>query len=129
MDHPFQALVAHSFKSGPAAQANQLINDVRQEVKAEHGSAMNYEVVLTDRSWDYVREVLAPRLALFMSSKKLDPRRCRSLFLSVFVDQTLFFISAQAFYEHYMAVEELSEEQFQAQAHVWQQSGRPVVLN
>jgi hypothetical protein len=118
-----EQLVALSFFHGPAEQANELIHHVRQEVEAAYGPAVSYEVLLTARSWEYVQQELAPRLALFLRSKKLSLTHCQTVFLSLFLERELYFMTVEAFYDFFRQAESLSEEQLSSLLGVWSQTG------
>ena len=124
----FEALTRLAFKTGPAPEANVLIDGVRQAWIAELGKAVNYEVVLTGRTWSYVRQTLAPRLALYLRHKGYRVRECQPVFLSLFLDETLYFVRAMDFYEQLRLSEELSPEAFDAVAHRWEETGRYELL-
>lgn len=119
-------LLGLAFHQGPGAEANTLIDDVRREVKAAQGRAINYEVLLDGKGWDHVREVVAPRLALYLKEKGGGVAQCGALFLSLFRGGDLYFVWANDFFAHYRLREGLSEESFAALATTWERTGRPV---
>jgi hypothetical protein len=123
----FERLTAVAFHQGPAYRANELIDEVRSNLAAELGEAYNYEVPLSGRSWDYLRQVVAPRLALYLRSKRLAVGRCAPLFLSVFVGDVLYFIHAADFYEQVRLADGLEEEAFASLARIWEQTGQGVI--
>ena len=120
----FDALLGLAFEQGPGAEANQLIHRVRGEVRAEHGGAINYEVLLDGRDWEYVRRVLAPRLAMYLKEKGGGVGDCATLFLSLFWQGRLHFVRAADFFAHYRQREGLSQESFAALAANWERTGR-----
>lgn len=120
---PLEPLVARAFASGPAQQANQLISDVRQQVQAEEGRAFNYEVALIGRSWEYLRQTVAPRLALYLRGKRLGLADSRCVFISLFVEKTIYFIRASDFFSHLRQVEGVDEQAFAEMLRVWEQTG------
>jgi hypothetical protein len=124
MNDSFQPLLRHAFREGPAEEANSLIDEVRRQVSAEWGRACNYEVLLTGRSWTYVSQVVAPRLALFLRSKRLSVRSCGSVFLSLFLGDRLYFLGAEDFYRGVRLAEGWSDEAFAALARTWEETGR-----
>ena len=123
----FDVLLGLAFAWGPGAQANQLIHRVRGEVRAAQGGAISYEVLLDGRDWEYVRQVLAPRLALYLKEKGGGVGDCGTLFLSLFWQGQLYFVRAADFFAHYRSREGLSEESFHALAASWERTGRAAV--
>ena len=117
-------LLALAFRQGPATQANPLIDEVRGQVRLEQGRAINYEVALLGRSWDYLAEEVAPRLALYLRSKRLGAGRCGPVFLSLFVDQTLYFVRASDFFGLVRERSGLDEEGFGSLVRYWEETGR-----
>ncbi|MCC6748636.1 MAG: hypothetical protein IT371_13325 [Deltaproteobacteria bacterium] len=115
-----------AFHRGPAAAANQLIADVRETVEAACGRAVNYEVVATDRGWPYLAEQVAPRLALFLRSKRLRVSSCRPVFMSLFVGDSLYFIGAPDFFRLVQQSMGLTDAAFGAVTQVWEETGQPV---
>jgi len=118
-------LLELAFCEGLGVNANRLISEVRQRVHAQRGSAVNYEVVLTNRGWDHILEVVAPRLALYMHEKRLSPLHRGPLFLSLFFDQSIYFLEAQEFFCYVQRTEMLDDEAFSARLRLWQSTGRP----
>ncbi len=121
-----ERLIATAFKQGPAAEANTLIEEVRVQLREELGAAQSYEVVLDGRGWDYLREVVAPRLAFYLRGKRFHFDRCAPVFLSLFQGDRLYFIHAEDFYRTLRATLGLSEESFAAMARGWEETGRAV---
>jgi hypothetical protein len=121
---PVTQLLEAAFRVGPAIEANQLISDVREQVRAEQGQAVNYEVQLTGRTWQYIRETVAPRLALFLRGKRMSVQRCEPVFISIFVEDTLHFVSAPDLFEVVRRSEGLDEETFAKIARSWERTGR-----
>jgi hypothetical protein len=117
-------LLALSFHSGAPAEANQLIHDVREQVKAEQGKAVNYEIALMGRGWDYLRQKVAPLLALYLKSKQLKAESCAPCFISLFTDDTLHFIRAQDFFEYLRGEEGTDRETFALMLRSWERTGR-----
>ena len=87
-------LIARAFKQGPASAANQLIHDARQQVTAEQGQAVSYEVPLMGRPFGYLQQEVAPRLAMFMHHKRVRPEET---VVSLFVGDLLCFVRADQF--------------------------------
>lgn len=121
-----EGLVALAFHDGPAIEANQLIDDVRQRVRAAVGRSVNYEVSLIDRDWSYIEQVVAPRLALFLKAKRLHVGACAPVFLSIFRGERLYFVAAEQFFEYFRAMSGLDEESFAARVRVWETTGKPI---
>ncbi len=126
MKETFQNLIGLAFRQGPAEQANTLIHDMRQQIKADQGMALSYEIVLTGHSQDALRQTVAPRLALYLRSKRLAVNNCRPVFLSIFLEDTLYFVHAADFYQHIRLAERLDEETFDLLARTWEETGRAV---
>jgi len=122
---PVEQLKRLAFFSGPPPQANELIHKVRQDVTAEHGRAVNYEVPLVGRTWEYIDRVVAPRLALYLRSKRYRVSSCAPVFLSVFLDDGLYFVRAPDFYRLVREMMGLSVEAFEAVARRWEETGQP----
>jgi hypothetical protein len=120
----FENLTGLAFRHGPAAEANQLIDEVRRATQAEVGAAVSYEVVLTGRPPDYLREEVAPRLAFFLRAKRYRVSRCRPVFLSLFLEEQVYFVRAEDFFRELHRSEGLSEETFAALAGAWEATGR-----
>ena len=120
----FENFTGLAFREGPAAQANQLIDEVRRATHAELGAAINYEIVLASRPPDYLRREVAPRLAFFLRAKRYRVSRCQPVFLSMFLGDRLFFVHAQDFFEELRVSEGLGEQAFAALARSWEASGR-----
>jgi hypothetical protein len=121
----FDAIVAAAFSSGPAFRANELIAEAREAIRAEHGFAVQVELILSGRSWEYLVGEAAPRLALYLRSKKLTVASCGPAFVSVFLGETLHFLHARDLFELIRVASSLSEEAFAAIAEVWERTGRP----
>jgi hypothetical protein len=121
---PLTGLLERSFHSGPPVEANQLIDDVRQQVKAAQGRAVNYEIALMGRGWDYLRQKVAPLLALFLKDKRMKAESCAPCFISLFSDDALHFIRAQDFFEHLRQAEGLDRASFAQMVRTWEQTGR-----
>ena len=119
-------LLGLAFSQGPGVEANQLINGMRREVKASHGRATNYEVLLDGKGWDYVREVMAPRLALYLKEKGGGVAHGGGVFLSLFCGENLYFVWAHDFFTYYKDRAGLSDEAFAALASTWERTGRHV---
>jgi beta-N-acetylhexosaminidase len=120
----FEKLTALAFHKGPVHRANELIDEVRTRVREELGRSYNYEVVLAGRTWEYVRTEVGPRLALYLRSKKLAITRSPELFLSVFLEDTLYFVHSSDFYELLRITEGLPRESFDAIVRAWSETGR-----
>ena len=121
---PLSGLLSRAFREGPGMEANPLIDAVRREIREAHGTAFNYEVALGGRGWDHIRQVVAPRLALYMHAKKQSPRGSAAVFVSLFVGDRLHFILARDLLEYVRVQEGLSEEVFDQLLAAWQRSGR-----
>jgi hypothetical protein len=123
----FEHFTARAFRQGPASDANQLIDEVRSATQARLGAAVNYEVVLTGRPADYVRRVVGPRLAFFLRAKRYSVRSCGPVFLSVFLGDRIYFVTAEEFYKELQASQGLADEAFAALTRSWEATGRDVV--
>lgn len=118
------ALIEKAFLKGPAHDANELIFDAREQMIAEHGQGINYEVVLNHRGFDYFQEVVAPRFALYLKSKRYGVAHCPSAFLSLFVEETLYIIKAADFYRWMQRQAQWNDETFAALSKTWEETGR-----
>ncbi len=118
-----EQLLARAFHQGRAVLANELIDEVRRQVKEETGAAVNYEVPLIGKEHGHLLRTVAPRLALFLEDKRLGPRS-RSVFLSFFWRDTLYFVSAPEFYDHVQQALGLDSEAFGEVLGSWQRTGR-----
>ena len=123
----FERFTARAFHQGPAAQANQLIDDVRRTTRDELGAAVNYEIVLNGRAPDYLVREVAPRLAFFLRSKRYHVNRCGPVFLTMFLGDRVYFVHAEDFFEELRVSEGLAEEAFAALACSWEASGRSAI--
>ena len=96
MDADTDELLRLAFDRAPANLANQAITHVRDEVGAEGGRAVSYEVLLPDGN---VRAFLVnttlPRLINHLESLGMTLTGCGGLFLSVFHGDTLYFLHAR----------------------------------
>ena len=119
-------LLELAFDGGPARQANWLIESVRRRMVVEAGSAVSYEVVLFDRDWSYVQQIVAPRLALYLKSKRLGAIHCPGVFMTVFRGDRVSFIRAAEFYEYYRTTLGLDPRRFCQLTKAWERTGKPV---
>ncbi len=125
MARSFESIVAAAFRRGPAFQANALIEAARETIRAEHGWVVQVEVLLDGRSWEYLEREAAPRLALYLRSKKLGVAKCGPALVSVFLGETLHFLRGRDFFEAIRRELGQSEAEFAALAQAWEQTGRP----
>jgi hypothetical protein len=121
---PLEQLTSLAFHQGPAHEANQLIHDVRIQVRARYGKAVNYEVNAMGRTWDYLSQTVAPLLAHFLKSKRMGVKRCEHVFLSLFFGETLYFIRVSDFFEHLRRTEGFDQQTFDAMTRGWERTGR-----
>jgi len=117
-----EQLTKRAFHHGPAHEANQLIHDVREQVIAEHGQALSYEVPLMGRPFSHLQQEVAPRLALFLHGKRTP---WRASFVSLFVGATLCFVWVDDFFEVIRESLGLDPDAFDSVLRRWQQTGRP----
>lgn len=117
------ALLNQAFHQGPAVEANQLIDDLRQRVQAETGQAVNYEVTLAGREGAHLTQAVAPGLALYLREKGLGPRS-PSVFISIFSADTLYFVGAADFFGFVQATLALDDEAFGAVLEMWERTGK-----
>lgn len=125
----FERLLAAAFDRGPAREANQLISGTRGRVKEALGASFNYEVSLLDiaepaDAWAHLERVVAPRLALYLKSKRMNVASCAPLFISLFYGDTLHFVAATDFFAEIRAASGLDERAFAERAKVWEKTGR-----
>ena len=123
LDH----LKALAFHQGPAYRANQLIYDVREGVRARHGTGLNYEVSLIDKGLDHLLEIVGPRLALYLRAKRRTVSNCADVFLSIFIGETLYFVRAADFFRFVREILGMDEEAFGALARIWGRTGRAAI--
>lgn len=116
-----EQLTDRAFHRGPAHQANQLIHDVREQVLAEHGQALSYEVPLMGRPFSHLQQEVAPRLALFLHGKRMP---WQASFVSLFVGPTLCFVWVNDFFEVIRESLGLDREAFSAVLRRWQETGQ-----
>jgi hypothetical protein len=121
-----ERLLQRAFRSGPARDANRLIDEVRSQLREETASpaVSNYEVVLSGRPWSYLAQEVAPRLAHYLRAKKMSVAHCAPVFLSLFVDDSLHFLHAADLFAELKLREGLSDDDFAALARGWEQTGR-----
>lgn len=122
---PIEALLAQAFHKEPAARANEAIAEVRQAFEEDTGAAANYEVVLDQRPWTYLRDVVAPRLALFLREKGLPRLGDSPAFVSLFYHQELFFLRPAQLFTHVGQVEGWTPDALNQMLQQWEQTGRP----
>ncbi|MBW2733787.1 MAG: hypothetical protein JRH20_15470 [Deltaproteobacteria bacterium] len=118
------ALRERAVDEGPAVDANELIFRMRERFTEATGAGFNYEVVLDRRSPDYLESHVAPRLALYLRSKRMHVSSCPSVFLSIFVGDRLIFVPASAFYEYIKVARGYSDDAFASLAKAWETTGR-----
>lgn len=119
-----ERLVSQAFAQCPAQEANEAIARVRAEIEAEHGDAVNYEVVLGGRGDSHLLQVVGPRFALYLRSKRYRVTACAPGFLSLFEGDTLYFIAAPVFYEALRETSGWTPEAFAEIARGWEETGR-----
>lgn len=122
-DQSMEQLLALAFHQGPAVEANLLISAVRRQVQQEAGQAVNYEVSLIGRDQHHLTRTIAPRLTLYLREKRLGPRSA-AVFLSLFWEDTLYFVSAGDFFAHVQATMGLDDEAFGCVMEMWERTGR-----
>lgn len=119
-----ERLTAQAFAQCPARDANEAIAQIRARMEAEHGDAVNYEVALAGRGDSHLLQVVGPRLALYLRSKRYRVTACAPGFLSLFEHDTLYFIAAPVFYEALRDEAGWTPEAFAEIARGWEETGR-----
>jgi len=109
---------------GAAVDANELIFQMRERFIEATGAGFNYEVVLDRRPPDYLECHVAPRLALYLRSKRMRVSSCPSVFLSIFFGERLVFVPATAFYEFIKVALGYNDDSFTRLAEAWETTGR-----
>jgi len=122
-DRPLKQLLSTAFHEGPAVEANLLINAVRKRIHAETGKAINYEVPLMGKDWSHVMQTVAPRLALYLREKRLGPGSA-SVFISIFWEDTLYFVGPADFFACVQAALGLDDEAFASVFEMWERTGK-----
>lgn len=117
-------LIGLAFRSGPADHANDLISEVRAHAVETHGMGINYEVALTGYDFAHLACHVGPRLALFLRGKRRRVSNCQGVFLSVFLDDTIYFLWAADFFAYLQAGMGLDQEMFARRCEQWEQTGR-----
>ncbi len=119
-----QTLRAKSFFQGDPRRANELISEARDRVLAECGASVNYEISLIGRNWQHLEQVVAPRLAFFLRSKRYHVWQCEPVFLTIFVDDGLFFVKAADFFQLIQEKSGHDRATFKSIAESWESTGR-----
>ena len=128
-DPALAPLLSLAFDRGPSSAANELIHATRQRVLDRLGMAVNYEVVLDGRGVGYLESVVAPRLSLYLKSKRMSATACGPVFVSLFSGDTLYFIAAADFFEFIRQRLGADAERFAQLTRGWAETGRaPAML-
>ncbi|MCA9673310.1 MAG: hypothetical protein KC503_47295 [Myxococcales bacterium] len=122
-------LLEAAFDTGPAREANTLISETRGRVRSALGASFNYEVSLLEiddasAAWSHLERVVAPRLALYLKSKRMNVASCAPVFVSLFYGDTLHFVAATDFFAEIRDASGLDEQAFAERARVWEKTGR-----
>lgn len=99
-DPRLASLLEKAFKVAPAADANQVIEQVREEQSTELGEALSYEAVVPEAnpvSW--LAERLLPKLVYFLDSRGARLPSVGGLFVSLFVGDRLYFFEVEPLLE------------------------------
>lgn len=97
MESVLDALRALAFREEPAREANQAIDSVRGGFEAGE-RAFSYEILSTGKeSFGALAQAVVPKLVYFAETTGRRLPDCAGLFLSVFVGERIFFVSARAF--------------------------------
>ena len=117
-------LLERAFRQCRGGDANAVIADVRGGWGAP-GRAVSFEIVLGEgRGWSYLRDSVAPQLARFLRSKRMRVDACAPVFLPIFSGESLYFVGAQDFFQHYCAIECVDAVALRERARVWEDDGK-----
>jgi hypothetical protein len=95
MDPRLQSLLDKSFHRARATDANEAIARIRQEQSGELSEALSYELMLPkERPVEHLLEYVMPRMVYFLESRGAKLPHCLGVFVSLFVDEDLYFIQA-----------------------------------
>lgn len=95
MDPRIQGLLDKAFHRAKAADANVAIAKVRDEQSEDISQALSYELVLPkEKQVEHLVEAVMPRMVYFMESRGAKLPRCLGVFVSLFVDDDLYFVQA-----------------------------------
>ncbi len=109
MSDPLQALLAKAFRTAPAAQANQVISEVRVQEASAFAEALNYEIVLPAQgALEHLTTRALPKLVYYLECRGVRIPRCPHVFISLFMGETLHFIRCEDFLEQLVALTGLS---------------------
>jgi hypothetical protein len=94
MDSSLQPLFDLAFARSPAPEANQAIDRARTEHPGAQPSS--YEIVVkSGQTLSQLTQSILPRLIYHLESLGSHPPDCGDVFLSIFVDDTLYFVHAR----------------------------------
>lgn len=94
-----ERLVEMAFQKGPAMEANRLIHEVREALRRAYGRAHNFEVSLLDRPPEHLWQTALPELRRYLRAKGFTQEGAEPVFVSLFVEETVYFIKAEHFVE------------------------------
>jgi hypothetical protein len=91
-------LIDFARKVAPAADANQVIGQMRDELAAGGEPGLSYEVVVpAGEPWKHLTGTVLPRLVYFLDCRGQLSENTRGIFISAFVGERLYFFDAGTF--------------------------------
>ncbi|MGB9698699.1 MAG: STAUR_1299 family protein [Thermodesulfobacteriota bacterium] len=110
-------LLAKAFKIVPGIEYNR----VAYELRAKEGeSLLIYEIVLAnDKTWDYLRDIVYPKLAKYLKEKGLHPSSGEGLIISIFIKDSVFLLKGTDFFKIFCEMEGLNQAAFHFRVLRW----------
>ncbi|HLL53957.1 MAG TPA: STAUR_1299 family protein [Myxococcaceae bacterium] len=95
MDPRLSALLDKAFHRAPAMEANQAISEVRAQQSDDFTEALSYEILLpADKPVEHLVGYVLSRMVYFFESRGAKLPACPGIFVSLFVGDQLYFVSA-----------------------------------
>ncbi len=116
MSDPLQRLFDRAFRRASAAEANAVIAQVRQDEAGELEEALNYEIVLPAADpVGFLTTRALPRLVYFLECRGVRIPECPQVFVSLFVEDQLYFLHCGDFIDELASLTGLSPAQMRKQ--------------
>jgi hypothetical protein len=91
-------LIDSARRVAPAAEANTVIGEMREQLAAGAELALSYEIVVpVAEPWTYLTGVALPRLVYFLDCRGQLSENAKGIFVSAFVGERLYFFDAGVF--------------------------------
>ncbi len=110
-------LLTKAFKIVPGIEYNKVAYELREK---EGDSLLIYEVVLDkDKTWDYLRDIVYPKLAKYLKEKGLNPSSGEGLIISLFMRDFVYLIKGTDFFKVFCEMEGLNQAAFHFRVLRW----------